>query len=184
MTNDKDRCSNYKAMSPVTLDWWWISTLLKLSTVCFCRGNWIGEAPYQHGRPCSQCPPSYGGGCRNNQCYKGEQTLFIQICQHELPTWILHVCLSVDSQRSETEDMNEVEKPQVPLPPRTTAKPAPKPKPSAPKRPVSKPTTPKPSTPKSPSSKTPISTFLGSYRNDQKHPQTFVFCFELMTKFF
>uniref|UniRef100_A0A671XRA7 Cysteine rich secretory protein LCCL domain containing 2 n=1 Tax=Sparus aurata TaxID=8175 RepID=A0A671XRA7_SPAAU len=64
------------------------------------KGNWIGEAPYQHGRPCSQCPPSYGGGCRNNQCYK-------------------------DSQRSETEDMNEVEKPQVPLPPRTTAKPTP-----------------------------------------------------------
>uniref|UniRef100_A0A8D2ZCX9 Cysteine-rich secretory protein LCCL domain containing 2 n=1 Tax=Scophthalmus maximus TaxID=52904 RepID=A0A8D2ZCX9_SCOMX len=76
------------------------------------KGNWIGEAPYQHGRPCSQCPPSYGGGCRNNQCYK-------------------------DSQRSETEDMNEVEKPQVPLPPRTTTKPAPKPKPSAPRKPVS-----------------------------------------------
>uniref|UniRef100_A0A8C9XYA4 Cysteine rich secretory protein LCCL domain containing 2 n=1 Tax=Sander lucioperca TaxID=283035 RepID=A0A8C9XYA4_SANLU len=73
------------------------------------KGNWIGEAPYQHGRPCSQCPPSFGGGCRNNLCYK-------------------------DSQRSETEDMNEVEKPQVPLPPRTTAKPAPKPKPSPPKK--------------------------------------------------
>uniref|UniRef100_A0A7N8WIN5 Cysteine-rich secretory protein LCCL domain containing 2 n=1 Tax=Mastacembelus armatus TaxID=205130 RepID=A0A7N8WIN5_9TELE len=37
------------------------------------KGNWIGEAPYQHGRPCSQCPPSYGGGCRNNLCYKGEK---------------------------------------------------------------------------------------------------------------
>uniref|UniRef100_A0A8C2KI37 Cysteine-rich secretory protein LCCL domain containing 2 n=1 Tax=Cyprinus carpio TaxID=7962 RepID=A0A8C2KI37_CYPCA len=36
------------------------------------KGNWIGEAPYQTGRPCSQCPPSYGGGCRNNLCYKGE----------------------------------------------------------------------------------------------------------------
>uniref|UniRef100_A0A8C4HL98 Cysteine-rich secretory protein LCCL domain containing 2 n=1 Tax=Dicentrarchus labrax TaxID=13489 RepID=A0A8C4HL98_DICLA len=57
------------------------------------KGNWIGEAPYQHGRPCSQCPPSYGGGCRNNLCFK------------------------------ETEDMNEVEKPQVPVQPRTTAKP-------------------------------------------------------------
>uniref|UniRef100_A0A665W7L5 LCCL domain-containing protein n=1 Tax=Echeneis naucrates TaxID=173247 RepID=A0A665W7L5_ECHNA len=78
------------------------------------KGNWIGEAPYQHGRPCSQCPPSYGGGCRNNLCYK-------------------------DSWRSETEDMNEVEKPQVPLLPRTTAKPAlPKPKPSTPKKPASK----------------------------------------------
>lgn len=36
-----------------------------------CRGNWIGEAPYKTGRPCSECPPSYGGGCQNNLCYKG-----------------------------------------------------------------------------------------------------------------
>uniref|UniRef100_A0A671P7Q9 Cysteine-rich secretory protein LCCL domain-containing 2-like n=1 Tax=Sinocyclocheilus anshuiensis TaxID=1608454 RepID=A0A671P7Q9_9TELE len=36
------------------------------------KGNWIGEAPYQHGRPCSQCPPSYGGGCRDNLCYKAQ----------------------------------------------------------------------------------------------------------------
>ncbi|XP_041047250.1 cysteine-rich secretory protein LCCL domain-containing 2 [Carcharodon carcharias] len=35
------------------------------------KGNWIGEAPYKHGRPCSECPPSYGGGCKNNLCYKG-----------------------------------------------------------------------------------------------------------------
>uniref|UniRef100_A0A672HC83 Cysteine-rich secretory protein LCCL domain containing 2 n=1 Tax=Salarias fasciatus TaxID=181472 RepID=A0A672HC83_SALFA len=96
------------------------------------KGNWIGEAPYQHGRPCSQCPPSYGGGCKNNQCFKA------------------------DSQRSETEDMNEVEKPQIPVPPRTTARPAPKPKPSAPKKPVSKPSSPKPTTPRTPASQTPI----------------------------
>ncbi|XP_053722429.1 cysteine-rich secretory protein LCCL domain-containing 2 [Synchiropus splendidus] len=83
------------------------------------KGNWIGEAPYRHGRPCSQCPPSYGGGCRNNLCYK------------------------VDPQRSETEDMNEVEKPQVPIVPRTTAKPLPKPKPSPPKKPAAKPSSPK-----------------------------------------
>lgn len=90
------------------------------------KGNWIGEAPYQHGRPCSQCPPSYGGSCRDNLCYKG------------------------DSQRSETEDMNEVEKAQIPMSPRTTAKPVPrpKPKPAAPK----KPSAPKPSTPKAPTS--------------------------------
>ncbi|MGH0126753.1 UNVERIFIED_CONTAM: hypothetical protein FKN15_033507 [Acipenser sinensis] len=56
------------------------------------KGNWIGEAPYQHGRPCSQCPPSYGGGCKENLCYKDTQV----------------------PQRPETEDMNEVEKPQVP----------------------------------------------------------------------
>uniref|UniRef100_A0A8C0IJE5 Cysteine rich secretory protein LCCL domain containing 2 n=1 Tax=Bubo bubo TaxID=30461 RepID=A0A8C0IJE5_BUBBB len=35
------------------------------------KGNWIGEAPYKTGRPCSECPPSYGGGCQNNLCYKG-----------------------------------------------------------------------------------------------------------------
>ncbi|KAI3377900.1 hypothetical protein L3Q82_009029, partial [Scortum barcoo] len=99
------------------------------------KGNWIGEAPYHSGRPCSQCPPSYGGGCKNNLCYK-------------------------DSQRSETEDMNEVEKPQVPLPPRTTAKPTPKPKPSPPKKPAPKPSSPKPTTPRMPSSKTPNNTYL------------------------
>ncbi|KAK2530123.1 Crispld2 [Columba guinea] len=34
------------------------------------KGNWIGEAPYKTGRPCSECPPSYGGGCQNNLCYR------------------------------------------------------------------------------------------------------------------
>ncbi|XP_026786065.3 cysteine-rich secretory protein LCCL domain-containing 2 [Pangasianodon hypophthalmus] len=82
------------------------------------KGNWIGEAPYQHGRPCSQCPPSYGGVCKDNLCYKGTP------------------------QRPETPDMNEVEKPQVPVlveitPPKPAART--KPKPSTPK----KPTTPK-----------------------------------------
>uniref|UniRef100_A0A8C9T020 Cysteine-rich secretory protein LCCL domain containing 2 n=1 Tax=Scleropages formosus TaxID=113540 RepID=A0A8C9T020_SCLFO len=52
------------------------------------KGNWIGEAPYKHGQPCSQCPPGYGGGCRVNLCHK-------------------------DPYCPETEDMNEVEKPQV-----------------------------------------------------------------------
>ncbi|NP_956764.1 cysteine-rich secretory protein LCCL domain-containing 1b [Danio rerio] len=35
-------------------------------------GNWWGHAPYKHGTPCSACPPSYGGGCRNNLCYKDD----------------------------------------------------------------------------------------------------------------
>ncbi|KAG7488574.1 hypothetical protein MATL_G00035760 [Megalops atlanticus] len=35
------------------------------------KGNWWGHAPYKHGTPCSACPPSYGGGCRENLCYKG-----------------------------------------------------------------------------------------------------------------
>ncbi|XP_048887471.1 cysteine-rich secretory protein LCCL domain-containing 2 [Brienomyrus brachyistius] len=92
------------------------------------KGNWIGEAPYQHGRPCSQCPPSYGGVCRDNLCYKEDA---------QVP------------QQPETEDMNEVERPQVPVQDRTTTtKPAPRPppKPSAPK--------------KTPSSKSASTTYL------------------------
>eukprot|EP00066_Takifugu_rubripes_P019308 XP_011608574.1 PREDICTED: cysteine-rich secretory protein LCCL domain-containing 2 [Takifugu rubripes] len=92
------------------------------------KGNWIGEAPYRHGRPCSHCPPSYGGGCRNNLCYK---------------------------ETAETQDMNEVEKPQVPPQPRTTAVPAPKPKPSAPKKPASNTTA-----SRTPSSNAPSSTYF------------------------
>uniref|UniRef100_A0AAY4E5V8 LCCL domain-containing protein n=1 Tax=Denticeps clupeoides TaxID=299321 RepID=A0AAY4E5V8_9TELE len=42
------------------------------------KGNWIGEAPYQHGRPCSQCPPSYGGGCKENLCYKVTNNTYIK----------------------------------------------------------------------------------------------------------
>uniref|UniRef100_A0A8C6W0V3 Cysteine-rich secretory protein LCCL domain containing 1b n=1 Tax=Nothobranchius furzeri TaxID=105023 RepID=A0A8C6W0V3_NOTFU len=33
-------------------------------------GNWWGHAPYKYGSPCSACPASYAGGCRNNLCYK------------------------------------------------------------------------------------------------------------------
>ncbi|KAK2869970.1 hypothetical protein Q8A67_024362 [Cirrhinus molitorella] len=33
------------------------------------KGNWIGEAPYKVGVPCSMCPPSYGGSCSNNMCF-------------------------------------------------------------------------------------------------------------------
>uniref|UniRef100_A0A672JFS1 Cysteine-rich secretory protein LCCL domain containing 1a n=1 Tax=Salarias fasciatus TaxID=181472 RepID=A0A672JFS1_SALFA len=35
------------------------------------KGNWWGHSPYKHGTPCSACPPSYGGGCKDNLCYKG-----------------------------------------------------------------------------------------------------------------
>uniref|UniRef100_A0A8C2IML0 Cysteine-rich secretory protein LCCL domain containing 1a n=1 Tax=Cyprinus carpio TaxID=7962 RepID=A0A8C2IML0_CYPCA len=35
------------------------------------KGNWWGYTPYKHGTPCSACPPSYGGLCRENLCYKG-----------------------------------------------------------------------------------------------------------------
>ncbi|XP_058257065.1 cysteine-rich secretory protein LCCL domain-containing 2 [Hemibagrus wyckioides] len=75
------------------------------------KGNWIGEAPYRNGRPCSQCPPSYGGVCKDNLCYKGAP------------------------QRPETPDMNEVEKPQVPVQVEIpVVRPKPKPKPSPPKK--------------------------------------------------
>ncbi|MCJ8744738.1 hypothetical protein PDJAM_G00121940 [Pangasius djambal] len=37
-------------------------------------GNWWGHAPYKHGRPCSACPSSYGGGCRDNLCYKDDDS--------------------------------------------------------------------------------------------------------------
>ncbi|XP_016366176.1 peptidase inhibitor 15-A-like [Sinocyclocheilus rhinocerous] len=33
------------------------------------KGNWIGEAPYKVGVPCSMCPPSYGGSCSSNMCF-------------------------------------------------------------------------------------------------------------------
>uniref|UniRef100_A0A8C6SX00 Cysteine-rich secretory protein LCCL domain containing 2 n=1 Tax=Neogobius melanostomus TaxID=47308 RepID=A0A8C6SX00_9GOBI len=82
------------------------------------KGNWIGEAPYKHGSPCSQCPPS-------------EQKHMVVM-----------------------KDMNEVEKPQVPLPPRTTPKPTVKPKP-----PVRKPASGS-SHPKTPVSRTPGNNFL------------------------
>ncbi|KAF3817593.1 hypothetical protein GH733_012880 [Mirounga leonina] len=55
-------------------------------------GNWIGEAPYKTGRPCSECPPSYGGGCKNNLCYR-EETY---------------------SPKPETDEMNEVEVAPIP----------------------------------------------------------------------
>jgi len=56
------------------------------------KGNWIGEAPYKTGRPCSECPPSYGGGCKNNLCYRGETY----------------------SPKPETDEMNEVEVAPIP----------------------------------------------------------------------
>ncbi|XP_062841709.1 peptidase inhibitor 15-A [Trichomycterus rosablanca] len=38
------------------------------------KGNWIGEAPYKVGVPCSMCPPSYGGSCSNNMCFPAVQS--------------------------------------------------------------------------------------------------------------
>uniref|UniRef100_A0A8C3G1W8 Peptidase inhibitor 15a n=1 Tax=Cyclopterus lumpus TaxID=8103 RepID=A0A8C3G1W8_CYCLU len=41
------------------------------------RGNWIGEAPYKVGVPCSACPPSYGGSCSNNMCFPTLKTNYL-----------------------------------------------------------------------------------------------------------
>uniref|UniRef100_A0A8C8ZAL0 R3H domain containing like n=1 Tax=Prolemur simus TaxID=1328070 RepID=A0A8C8ZAL0_PROSS len=38
------------------------------------KGNWIGEAPYKMGRPCSACPPSYRGICNSNMCFSGPKS--------------------------------------------------------------------------------------------------------------
>uniref|UniRef100_A0A8C8CDY1 SCP domain-containing protein n=1 Tax=Oncorhynchus tshawytscha TaxID=74940 RepID=A0A8C8CDY1_ONCTS len=32
------------------------------------KGNWVGEAPYKSGKPCSACPSKYGGSCNRKQC--------------------------------------------------------------------------------------------------------------------
>nr|XP_055037781.1 cysteine-rich secretory protein LCCL domain-containing 1 [Misgurnus anguillicaudatus] len=62
------------------------------------KGNWWGYAPYKHGPPCSACPPSYGGVCKENLCYKGDET-------------------NRQSPREETEERNSVE-PEAPHSPR------------------------------------------------------------------
>uniref|UniRef100_A0A4W6D3T8 Peptidase inhibitor 15 n=1 Tax=Lates calcarifer TaxID=8187 RepID=A0A4W6D3T8_LATCA len=41
------------------------------------KGNWIGEAPYRVGIPCSACPSSYGGTCSNNMCFPAVQSNFM-----------------------------------------------------------------------------------------------------------
>ncbi|XP_030623872.1 peptidase inhibitor R3HDML [Chanos chanos] len=57
-----NRCSNMYVFGSM----WKQATLL----VCnySIKGNWVGEAPYKTGKPCSACPSSYGGSCTKNQC--------------------------------------------------------------------------------------------------------------------
>ncbi|XP_059189031.1 R3H domain containing-like [Centropristis striata] len=56
------KCSNMNVFGST----WREATLL----VCnySIKGNWVGEAPYKSGKPCSVCPSSYGGSCWRNQC--------------------------------------------------------------------------------------------------------------------
>ncbi|KAK7944949.1 hypothetical protein WMY93_000677 [Mugilogobius chulae] len=41
------------------------------------KGNWIGEAPYRMGVPCSMCPNTYRGRCSNNLCVPEPQSNYI-----------------------------------------------------------------------------------------------------------
>ncbi|XP_033933145.1 LOW QUALITY PROTEIN: cysteine-rich secretory protein LCCL domain-containing 1-like [Pseudochaenichthys georgianus] len=73
------------------------------------KGNWWGHSPYKHGTPCSACPPSYGGGCKENLCYKDD---------------------SSNGAHEETEENNFIE---TETPPRSPQKPRPRaPKPDPP----------------------------------------------------
>ncbi|KAM3872135.1 peptidase inhibitor R3HDML [Diretmus argenteus] len=62
------KCSNMYVFGSI----WREATLL----VCnySIKGNWVGEAPYRTGRPCSACPSSYGGSCWRNQCSGDSKT--------------------------------------------------------------------------------------------------------------
>lgn len=68
------------------------------------KGNWWGHAPYKHGTPCSACPPSYGGSCKDNLCYKDD---------------------SSNPYKEETEENNFIE-PEAPRTPQKTRPRAPK----------------------------------------------------------
>uniref|UniRef100_A0A670YJC0 Cysteine rich secretory protein LCCL domain containing 1 n=2 Tax=Pseudonaja textilis TaxID=8673 RepID=A0A670YJC0_PSETE len=64
------------------------------------KGNWWGHAPYKHGHPCSECPPSFGGGCRENLCYKesSERNYFPEIETNEVERHQLHVQNALQNQ--------------------------------------------------------------------------------------
>lgn len=65
-----------KKVTKCTFDWYFCFLLNELYLwYDLNRGNWWGHSPYKHGTPCSACPPSYGGGCKDNLCYKGSENL-------------------------------------------------------------------------------------------------------------
>ncbi|XP_077365772.1 cysteine-rich secretory protein LCCL domain-containing 1-like isoform X2 [Festucalex cinctus] len=67
------RCSGPVCTHYTQLVWATSSRIGCAVNLCYNMnvGNWWGHAPYKHGAPCSACPPSYGGGCKDNLCYKG-----------------------------------------------------------------------------------------------------------------
>nr|XP_032830643.1 cysteine-rich secretory protein LCCL domain-containing 1-like [Petromyzon marinus] len=87
------------------------------------KGNWWGSAPYKVGRPCSECPPSYGGGCRDNMCFWGGSG------ERPLPGPDTGTKVEeVDEETEEEEGPNEVEPrgaPEPTRPARTTTTAAP-----------------------------------------------------------
>lgn len=115
------------------------------SATCSLRGNWWGHSPYKHGTPCSACPPSYGGGCKDNLCYKGtlcklsgksfnlKRAVFFADCG-----CFLLILLEDDSSnpgREETEENNFIE-PEAPRSPQKPWSRAPKPEPDSPPTPA------------------------------------------------
>ncbi|KAJ8390203.1 hypothetical protein AAFF_G00109420 [Aldrovandia affinis] len=57
-----NRCSNMNVYGSA-----WKQAVLLVCNYSI-KGNWVGEAPYKAGRPCSACPSSYGGSCTKNLC--------------------------------------------------------------------------------------------------------------------
>ncbi|KAJ8785898.1 hypothetical protein J1605_006858 [Eschrichtius robustus] len=84
------------------------------------KGNWIGEAPYRTGRPCSECPPRYGGSCRNNLCYRGwllasgSLQLVGEVGGGEHAIHEQYMEVQTYDQKPETDEMNEVEMAPIP----------------------------------------------------------------------
>ncbi|XP_076840191.1 peptidase inhibitor R3HDML [Brachyhypopomus gauderio] len=57
-----NRCSNMNVFGST-----WKEAILLVCNYSI-KGNWLGEAPYKMGKPCSACPSVYGGSCNKNQC--------------------------------------------------------------------------------------------------------------------
>lgn len=69
-TKPTPRAETWKSVKAVCPKLFCFLTLFPLGLFSF-RGNWIGEAPYKAGKPCSACPPSYQGNCNSNMCFSG-----------------------------------------------------------------------------------------------------------------
>uniref|UniRef100_A0A8C3JFI8 Cysteine rich secretory protein LCCL domain containing 1 n=1 Tax=Calidris pygmaea TaxID=425635 RepID=A0A8C3JFI8_9CHAR len=77
-------------------------------------GNWWGHAPYKPGRPCSACPPSFGGGCRENLCYREDSERPYSPHEPEEET------NEIERQRSKAQDATAQSRPRTHPPPGST----------------------------------------------------------------